>query len=54
VFHKAIGASNNLDVQVTNHLIGVAFVPLKGLIEANGKTRITGLYDIVAKDHIYN
>jgi len=33
VFHKAIGASNNLNVQESNHLIGVAFVPLKPLID---------------------
>ena len=54
VFHKAIGASNNLDVEETNHLIGVAFVPLRGLIEGSGKTRLTGLYDIVPKDNIYS
>jgi hypothetical protein len=54
VFHKAVGASNNLNVEETNHLIGVAFVPLSGLIEGGGKTRLTGLYDIVSKDDIYN
>lgn len=54
VFHKAVGASNNLNVEETNHLIGVAFVPLKDLIEGSGKTRLTGLYDIVSKDNIYN
>jgi hypothetical protein len=54
VFHKAVGASNNLNVEETNHLIGVAFVPLKELIEGSGKTRLTGLYDIVSKDNIYN
>ena len=54
VFHKAIGSSNNLDVEETNHLVGVAFVPLKELIDGNGKTRLTGLYDIVPKDNIYN
>lgn len=35
-------------------MIGVAFVPLSGLIEGGGKTRLTGLYDIVSKDNIYN
>lgn len=50
VYHKAVGASNNLQVQESSHLIGVAFVPLKSLIEGNGRTRITGLFDIVAKD----
>ena len=54
VFHRAIGASNNFDVEETSHLIGVAFVPLKGLIDGSGKTRLTGLYDIVPKDNIYN
>jgi hypothetical protein len=29
------------------HLIGVAFVPTQQFIE--GKTRITGLYDIIGK-----
>lgn len=53
VFHKAIGASNNLNVQESNHLIGVAFVPLKPLIEGRGKTRLTGMYDVVAKGNIY-
>lgn len=53
VFHKAMGASNNLNVQESNHLIGVAFVPLKPLIEGRGKTRLTGMYDIVAKGNIY-
>lgn len=53
VFHKAIGASNNLDIQESNHLIGVAFVPLKPLIEGAGKSRLTGMYDVVAKGNIY-
>ena len=53
VFHKAVGASNNLNVQESNHLIGVAFVSLKPFIEGNGKTRITGLYDVVPKSNIY-
>jgi len=50
VFHKAVGASDNMNVQESSHLIGVAFVPLNQLIEGNGKTRMTGLYDVVAKD----
>lgn len=54
VFHKAVGASNNLNVQESNHLIGAAFVPLKPFIEGRGKTRLTGLYDVVAKSNIYN
>jgi len=29
-------------------------VPLKPLIDGNGKTRLTGLYDIVNKQMIYN
>lgn len=41
-------------MEETNHLIGVAFVPMKELIEGSGKTRLTGLYDIVSKDNIYN
>ena len=53
VFHKAVGASNNLNVQESNHLIGVAFVPLKPLIDGSGKTRTTGLFDVVAKGNIY-
>ena len=53
VFHKAFSASNNLDVKESNHLIGVAFVPMKPLIEGRGKTRLTGMYDIVPKDNIY-
>ena len=54
VFHRALGAtSNNMDVQESSHLIGVAYVPLKGLIEGNGRTRITGMYDIIAKDAVY-
>jgi len=55
VFHKAVGFANStMDVQESNHLIGVAFVPLKPLIDGNGKTRLTGLYDIVNKQMIYN
>lgn len=53
VFHKDIGASNNLDVKESCHLIGVAFVPLKGFIEGSGKTRITGLFDVIAKNQLY-
>ena len=53
MFHKAIGASTNMSVQETSHLIGVAFVPLKALIEGNGRTRTTGLYDVIAKDRVY-
>jgi len=40
-------------VQESSHLIGVAFVPLKSLIEGNGRTRTTGLYDVVAKEHVF-
>jgi len=54
VFHKAIGASNNLNVQESNHLVGVAFVPLKPLIDGRGKSRLTGLFDVVAKGNIYS
>ena len=54
VFHRAVGASNNLNVEESNHLIGVAFVPLKGLIEGSGKLRLTGLYNIVPKGTVYN
>lgn len=53
VFHKAVGASNNLNVQESSHLIGVAFVPLKALIEGRGKSRLTGLFDVVGKQNIY-
>ena len=53
VFHKAVGASDNLNVKESNHLIGVAFVSLKPLVEGNGKTRITGLFEVVNKDTIY-
>jgi len=49
VFHKAVGASNNLNVTESSHLIGVAFVPLKQLVEGRGKTRMTGLFDVVNK-----
>ena len=54
VFHRAIGASNNFDVTESNHLIGVAFVPLSGLVQGNGKTRLTGLYNIVPKGTVFN
>ena len=54
VFHRAVGASNNLNVEESNHLIGVAYVPLKGLIEGTGKTRLTGLYNIVPKGTVFN
>lgn len=54
IFHRAVGASNNLNVEESSHLIGVAFVPLKGLIEGSGKTRLTGLYDIVPKGTVYS
>jgi uncharacterized protein YjcR len=37
----------------SNHLIGVAFISLKPLIEGNGKTKITGLFEVVNKDAIY-
>ena len=53
VFHKDMGASNNLDVKESCHLIGVAFVPLRGFLEGSGKTRITGLYDVIAKNQLY-
>lgn len=54
VFHRATGASNNFNVTESNHLIGVAFVPLSGLIQGNGKTRLTGLYDVVPKGTVFN
>ena len=55
VFHKAQTTSaDNLTVEESNHLIGVAFVPLKPLMEGGGKTRLTGLYDVVSKSNIYN
>lgn len=54
VFHRATGASNNFNVTESNHLIGVAFVPLSGLIEGNGKTRLTGLYNVVPKGTVFN
>jgi hypothetical protein len=53
VFHKSIGASDNLNVQESSHLIGVAFVPLKELVEGHGRTRLTGLFDVIAKDAVY-
>jgi len=54
VFHKAVGASDNLHVQESSHLIGAAFVSLKPFVEGNGKTRITGNYEVVSKQNIYN
>lgn len=53
VFHKAVGASDNMNVKESNHLIGVAFVSIKPLIDGNGKTRITGLFEVVNKEAIY-
>jgi hypothetical protein len=53
VFHREVGASDNLNVQESNHLIGVAFVSLKPLIDGSGKTRITGLFEVVNKNAIY-
>jgi hypothetical protein len=53
VFHHAVGASDNLNVKESNHLIGVAFVSLKPLIDGSGKTRITGLFEVVNKQAIY-
>ena len=53
VFHKAVGASDNLNVQESSHLIGVAFVSLKPLIDGSGKTRITGLFEVTNKEAIY-
>jgi len=43
-----------MTLQEGNHLVGVAFVPLSNLIEGKGKTRMTGLYDIVSKTNLYN
>lgn len=43
-----------MEVRESNHLVGVAFVPLKPLLEGNGRTRLTGLYDVVSKQVIYN
>ena len=55
VFHKASGFGHtDMAVRESNHLIGVAFVPLKPLIEGNGRTRLTGLYDVVSRNTIYN
>mmetsp|Transcript_34710 Transcript_34710/g.53249 ORF Transcript_34710/g.53249 Transcript_34710/m.53249 type:complete len:176 (+) Transcript_34710:7066-7593(+) len=54
VFHKAqTTRDDNLEVSESNHLVGVAFVPLKPLVEGRGKTRLTGLYDVVSKGNIY-
>jgi hypothetical protein len=53
VFHHAVGASDNLNVKESNHLIGVAFVSLKPLIDGSGKTRITGLFEVTNKQAIY-
>lgn len=54
VYHKAMGAnSNNLNVEETSHLIGVAFVPLTGLIEGSGRTRLTGMFDVVNKNEVF-
>lgn len=43
-----------MEVRESNHLVGVAFVSLKPLIEGNGRTRLTGLFDVVSKQAIYN
>ena len=54
VFHKPASlTSAGMTLQEGNHLVGVAFVPLSNLIEGNGKTRMTGLYDIVSKINLY-
>lgn len=55
VFHRSAGyGETEMQVKETNHLIGVAFVPLKNLVEGAGKTRVTGLFDVVGKSAIYN
>lgn len=55
VFHQSTGyGDNEMSLEASNHLIGVAFVPLASLIEGRGKTRITGLFDVVPKKAIYN
>ena len=55
VFHKSNGyGDTELQVKETNHLIGVAFVPLKKLREGAGKTRVTGLFDVIGKSAIYS
>lgn len=54
IFHQSTGyGETELDLEESNHLVGVAFVPLAGLIQGRGKTRLTGLYDVVAKKAIY-
>lgn len=54
VYHRAYGAdSSNFKVQESNHLIGVAFVPLRGLVDGNGRSRISGLYDVVNKGTVF-
>jgi hypothetical protein len=54
IFHQSAGyGETELDRDESNHLIGVAFVPLAGLIEGRGKARLTGLFDVVAKKAIY-
>lgn len=54
IFHQSTGyGETELDLEESNHLIGVAFVPLAGLLQGRGKTRLTGLYDVVAKKAIY-
>lgn len=55
IFHQSTGyGETELDLEESNHLIGVAFVPLAGLIQGRGKTRLTGLFDVVAKKAIYS
>lgn len=50
VFHKSSGFGHTeMEVRESNHLIGVAFVSLKPLIEGTGRTRLTGLFDVVSK-----
>lgn len=53
VFHKATSGNANMGVTESSHLIGVAFVPLKPLVEGSGRTRITGMFDIFAKDAVF-
>jgi hypothetical protein len=50
VFHRAVGAG---DAKETAHLVGVAFVPLQPLVDGNGRTRFTGLYDVVPKGAVF-
>lgn len=55
VFHKASGFGHtDMELRESNHLIGVAFVPLKPLIEGSGRTRLTGLHDVISRTTIYN